>query len=384
MVEPTRGRFIGVHRRPSPPARFPWYARIMLPSGRAATVSSFETDHQAAEEYDRAALYYFGKAAPRNFPGKILPPADEATLRLEIQRRAKVNTSSEYRGVHRKRDRWLAAISVADGPVFLGHWKTERQAAEAYDRAVLFSGREKSNLNFPKRRLAPTSPAELRRLAHAEFKKRTSSRYRGVRFEPKCSRRPWVATLVGIGPTNVLRLGIWEAEEDAARAYDRAALHYLGSAARLNFPGEKLDPADAEMLRREARREAKRAQTSQYIGVSWNKQGALWQAVISHEGRRMHLGFYKNERAAAEAYDDKCAEFRGPAARLNFDPETGKRIWGMRLDVTSPSSRVAGSVEPDVKSATHVKEEARGQRSEKGRARRAAPPARPRDVQDRS
>lgn len=331
-MEPTRAQFIGVYRRRSPPARFPWYARIMLPSGRAATLSSFETDHQAAEAYDRAALFYFGKAAPRNFPGKVLPPADEATLRSEIQRRPKANTSSQYRGVSRKRDHWFAGIG-ADGLVFLGRWKTERQAAEAYDRAVLFFGREKSNLNFPKRRLAPTSPAELRRLAHAEFKTRTSSRYRGVRFAPKCSRRPWVATLVGIGPTNVLRLGIWEAEEDAARAYDRAALHYLGSAARLNFPGEKLDPADCEMLKREARREAKRAQTSQYIGVCWNKQVALWEAVISHEGRRMHLGFYKKERAAAEAYDDKCGEVRGAAARLNFDPETGKHIWGMRLDV---------------------------------------------------
>ena len=118
MVEPTRAGFIGVYRRRSPPSRFPWYVRIMLPSGRAANLSSFESDHHAAE---------------------------------------------------------------------------------AYDRAVLFFGREKSNLNFPKRRLTPTSPAELRRLAHAEFKKRTSSRYRGVRFEPKYSRRPWIATLVGIG-----------------------------------------------------------------------------------------------------------------------------------------------------------------------------------------
>ena len=35
----------------------------------------------------------------------------------------------------------------------------------------------------------------------------------------------------------------------------------------------------------------------------------------------------------------QCGEARGAAARLNFDPETGKRIWGMRLDVKETHRR---------------------------------------------
>ena len=77
------------------------------------------------------------------------------------------------------------------------------------------------------------------------------------------------------------------------------------------MPGEQLDPAGAEMLRKEARRDAKRAHTSQDLGVSWNNQAALWRAVISHEGRWMHLGFFRNERAAPESYDETSAQSSG-------------------------------------------------------------------------
>ena len=70
----------------------------------------------------------------------------------------------------------------------------------------------------------------------------------------------------------------------------------------------------------EAQREAKKGQTSRYIGVSWNKQANRWVAVITHQWKHITLGFFNDERAAAEAYDDKAIELRGPRARLNFDP----------------------------------------------------------------
>ena len=89
----------------------------------------------------------------------------------------------------------------------------------------------------------------------------------------------------------------------------------------------------------EAQREAKRAQTSRYIGVSWNKQAALWVAVINHQWRHITLGFFKDERAAAEAYDDKAIEVRGPRARVNFDPSSGEEVWGMRLSELTAGRR---------------------------------------------
>lgn len=333
MAETKIGRFLGVRRRPAPPARFPWCARVEIASGKVEHISSFKSPRQAAEAYDRAVLHYFGAGAPRNFPKNSLSPANAATLRAEIRLRAKANTSSKYFGVHRDGSRWCAQIAIEGRPVFLGNWRAEREAAEAYDRAVLFFRTDRSRLNFPNRHLRARPPSDLRKRAYASFKARTASRFRGVRFRPAGTRRPWVATLAGVGPTNALHLGTWEVEEDAARAYDRAARFYVCSGSRLNFPEQKLEPADAETLMAEAQREAKKGQTSRYIGVSWNKQANRWVAVINHQWKHITLGFFNDERAAAEAYDDKAIELRGPRARLNFDPQTGDEVWGMRLRV---------------------------------------------------
>lgn len=41
--------------------------------------------------------------------------------------------------------------------------------------------------------------------------------------------------------------------------------------------------------------------TSGYVGVSWDKNGRRWAAYVSHAGKRVGLGRYKDVSAAAEA-----------------------------------------------------------------------------------
>ena len=58
-----------------------------------------------------------------------------------------------------------------------------------------------------------------------------------------------------------------------------------------------------------------RSNTSGFKGVHWFKATSRWQAQIKHEGRRYHLGFFKNAEDAAAAY-------RTAAARLHiYNPE---------------------------------------------------------------
>jgi hypothetical protein len=43
--------------------------------------------------------------------------------------------------------------------------------------------------------------------------------------------------------------------------------------------------------------------TSQYVGVTWNKQRQKWRTGIKINGKRQHLGFFIDELDAARAYE---------------------------------------------------------------------------------
>jgi len=57
---------------------------------------------------------------------------------------------------------------------------------------------------------------------------------------------------------------------------------------------------------------------SRYKGVCFVKRLNKWQAEITFNGRRMHIGCFDNEIDAAKAYDRKAAELFGEFAYLNF------------------------------------------------------------------
>jgi hypothetical protein len=61
---------------------------------------------------------------------------------------------------------------------------------------------------------------------------RKTSPYKGVHFS--ADRQKWVAS-IGAGG-RIYRLGRYGSAEDAARAYDAAAVKWFGEFARLNFP----------------------------------------------------------------------------------------------------------------------------------------------------
>ena len=54
------------------------------------------------------------------------------------------------------------------------------------------------------------------------------------------------------------------------------------------------------------------------IGVCLNKSRGKFQASIIKEGKRYHLGCYKTEEEAAEAYNKKAIELYGEYANLNI------------------------------------------------------------------
>ena len=58
--------------------------------------------------------------------------------------------------------------------------------------------------------------------------------------------------------------------------------------------------------------------TSGYKGVYRYKQTWQWCASITCDHKRYHLGYFKDEKDAARAYDQKAKELFGKFAKLNF------------------------------------------------------------------
>lgn len=58
--------------------------------------------------------------------------------------------------------------------------------------------------------------------------------------------------------------------------------------------------------------------TSGYRGVYWCKKNKRWQASISVDGKRKHVGCFKAPEDAARAYDKAIVAHYGEFARTNF------------------------------------------------------------------
>ena len=59
--------------------------------------------------------------------------------------------------------------------------------------------------------------------------------------------------------------------------------------------------------------------SSKYKGVTWLRSENKWQVRIVCNGKRIFIGYFDDEKAAAMAYDDKAKELFGEYAALNLE-----------------------------------------------------------------
>ena len=50
--------------------------------------------------------------------------------------------------------------------------------------------------------------------------------------------------------------------------------------------------------------------SSKYTGVSWDKKGKKWRSYILINGRKKHLGFFTDEKEAAQAYQNELNKLK--------------------------------------------------------------------------
>lgn len=214
-----------------------WKAQLRV-GGVSHTLGRFESAEEAALVRERALVFH-GARALRNFPGRPVKPASIEEIQREsaLLRKEQRGTSSRYFGVVFSPDSvmdrpWAAQFQLGGSSEPLGFWESEEQAAEAFDRALCFYKGPKRLFNFPDRDLEPADAESLRVEARQTFfKSRTWSRFRGVTWAS--DRKAWLAFIRY--KNRAMKLGYFDDERDAARAYDRKSIELRGERAWLNF-----------------------------------------------------------------------------------------------------------------------------------------------------
>jgi len=247
-----------------------WKVQIRI-DGKQTTLGTFVDEEAAARAYDKAAAPL---GRPLNFPAA--PNGDVSAVMCGG------GGASHFKGVSWDKSvrMWVAMIKIDGKRNRLGNFDDEQAAARAYDEAAAPVRRP---LNFP------AAAGLMCSLARSLLK----SHFKGVSWDKKDGN--WKAKIKNDGKTTIL--GLFEDEEAAASAYDKAAAP-LGRP--LNFP--------AVVGAVSAAKGGHDGGPSQFKGVSWHKHSRKWMATIRIDGKHTHLGCFDDEEAAARAYDEAAAK----------------------------------------------------------------------------
>lgn len=142
---------------------------------------------------------------------------------------------------------------------------------------------------------------------HPEKRPKTSS-YKGVSLNRKSNR--WQAHIKKGEQRRYL--GLYDSEQDAARAYNAAARHYFGEHAFVNdVPDDNWTLHNLSVG----------SKTSDFRGVHYSTEAKKWKAQVQVNKTKIFLGYFYFEIDAARSYDAYVTA-NGLHFPLNFPPST--------------------------------------------------------------
>jgi hypothetical protein len=171
-------------------------------------LGTYGTEEDAAKAYNKKAKELYGDRASLN------------DVEGDIEIVGHKTKSSKYRGVSYKKklNKWLAVIYKDYKEIYVGIYKTEEEAALAYNIKAIEIHGDKAILNDVE--------GDVEIIVH----KPKSSKYRGVFINKKSNN--WIAEIRK--DKKKIRIGTYKTEEEAALAYNKKAIEVQGDKAKLN------------------------------------------------------------------------------------------------------------------------------------------------------